>query len=313
MTKELKIVFLDAGTIGKDVSLDPISSLGKLTTYQTTAPEEIVSRAAGCDVLIVNKIKIGRKEIDAMPGLRLICEAATGTDNIEVEYATLKGIPVKNVRAYSTESVVQLTFTILLAAAGQIDYFDNAVKSGSYSKSNCFTDVSRAFLELNGKRYGIIGLGNIGGRVAEIAKAFGMEVVYYPTSGKPHSEKYPAVYLDEMMRTCDVISIHAPMNDKTRNLITYDKLALMKPTAYLLNLGRGGIINEEDLVRALNDNKLAGAGIDVFTKEPLPAESPYLKLNDMSKIVLTPHIGWCSREARMRLVEGIASNIRGLI
>ncbi len=313
MIKDLKIVFLDAGTMGKDVSLDPIAEFGKLTTYEYTAPEEIITRAAGCDVLIVNKIKIGRKEIDAMPGLRIICEAATGTDNIDVEYATSKGIPVKNVKGYSSESVVQLTFTILLAVAGQIGYFDSAVKSGNYSKSNCFTDVSRAFLELSGKRYGIIGLGNIGGRVAEVAKAFGMDVVYYPTSGKPHSEKYPAVYLDEMMRTCDIISVHAPMNDNTRNLITYEKLALMKPTAFILNLGRGGIINEADLVRALNDNKLAGAGIDVFTKEPLPLDSPYMNVNDKSKIILTPHIGWCSREARMRLVEGIAANISSLV
>lgn len=310
MKKDLDIVFLDAGTIGRDILLDPLASIGKLTTYDYTLPEDVISRSKGCDILIVNKVKIGKKEIDSIPNLRLICEAATGTDNIDVEYAASKGIPVKNVKGYSTESVVQLTFTILLAVAGQIEYFDNAVKSGSYSKSNCFTDVSRAFLELSGKRYGIIGLGNIGSRVADIAKAFGMEVVYYPTSGKPHSEKYPAVYLDEMMRTCDVISIHAPMNDKTRNLITYDKLSLMKPTAYILNLGRGGIINEEDLVRALNENKLAGAGIDVFTKEPLPADSPYMKLKDKSKIILTPHIGWCSREARMRLVDGIADNIK---
>ena len=313
MKEDLKIVFLDAATVSLEPEIEELAALGKLTLYKSTAPEEVIERATGCDVIITNKVKITKEVIDALPSLKMICEAATGTDNIDVEYATSRGIPVHNVKGYSTDSVVQLTFTMLLAVSTHIDYFDNAVKSGSYSRSGCFTDISKTYMELAGKKYGIIGLGNIGRKVAEVAKAFGMDVVYYPTSGKPHTDKYPAVYLDELMKNCDFISVHAPMNERTRNLITYEKLSLMKPTAYIFNLGRGGIINEEDLVKALNEGKLAGAGVDVFTKEPLPEDSPYLKVEDKSKILLTPHIGWASKEARQRLIEGIAQNIKSIL
>ena len=311
--KELKIVFLDAGTVTLEDNIEELSSIGTLKLYKSTPQDLVIERAAGCDVLITNKVKITKEVIDALPSLKMICEAATGTDNIDVEYATGKGIPVHNVKGYSTDSVVQLTFTMLLAISTHIQYFDNAVKSGSYGKSGCFTDITRSYMELAGKRYGIIGLGNIGSKVAEVATAFGMEVLYYPTSGKPHTDKYPAVYLDELMKNCDFISVHAPMNNRTRNLITYEKLSLMKPSAYIFNLGRGGIINEADLVRALNEGKLAGAGIDVFTSEPLPADSPYHNLIDKEKIILTPHIGWVSKEARQRLIEGIAKNIKNIL
>lgn len=313
INNKLNIVFLDADTLGTDVSLDPISANGNLVIYPNTQPSQIVERAKDCDVLIVNKIKIGKEQIDALPNLKLICEAATGVDNIDVAYATSKGISVKNAKGYSTESVVQVNFTILLALLGNIEYFDNFVKSGDYTTSNCFTNVQRVFWELKGKKYGIIGLGNIGTKVAHIAQAFGMEVIYYPTSGKAHSNEFKAVSLDELMSNCDVISIHAPMNDNTRNLITYDKLKLMKKSAYIINLGRGGIINESDLVQALNDNCLAGAGIDVFTAEPLPADSPYFAIKDKSKILLTPHIGWCSREARESLISMVADNIKSIL
>ena len=199
---------------------------------------------------------------------------------------------------------------MVLSMVGQMQYFDSAVKSGNYSKGPSFTDVSKVFWELKGKRYGVVGLGNIGGKVAKIAQAFGMEVVYYSTSGNPHSEEFKAVSLEELMSECDVISVHCPLNERTNNLITYDKLKLMKPTAYIFNLGRGGIINETDLVTALNDGLLAGAGVDVFAKEPLPLDSPYFNVTDPSKILLTPHIGWASQEARTCLVEKIAENIR---
>lgn len=305
-----KIVFLDADTIGADVSLSPISELGELVTYPFTKPEEVFERVKDAEVVITNKVVIGKEQIDAAPNLKLICVAATGTNNVDIPYANSKGIPVKNAIGYSTESVVQVTFGMVLSMVGQMSYFDNAVKSGNYSKGPSFTDVTKCFWELKGKKYGVIGLGNIGSKVAHIAKAFGMDVVYCPTSGKAHSDEFEARTLDQLMAECDVISIHAPLNERTNNLVTYDKLKLMKPTAYIFNLGRGGIINESDLVKALNDNLLAGAGVDVFVKEPLPLDSPYLKLNDPSKILLTPHIGWASKEARICLVGKIAENIR---
>ena len=305
-----KIVFLDADTMGSDVSLQPIAGQGELVTYPFTKPEEVFERIQGFDVIITNKVVIGKEQIDACPTLKLICVAATGTNNVDIPYANSKGIPVKNAIGYSTESVVQVTFGMVLSMVGQMQYFDSAVKSGNYSKGPLFTDVSKVFWELKGKKYGVVGLGNIGSKVAHIAKAFGMEVVYYSTSGNPHSDEFQAVSLEQLMSECDVISVHCPLNERTNNLITYDKLKLMKPTAYIFNLGRGGIINEADLVQALNDNLLAGAGVDVFAKEPLPLESPYLKVNDPSKILLTPHIGWASQEARICLVEKIAENIR---
>lgn len=305
-----KIVFLDAATVGTDVSLDPISGLGELVTYPYTAPEEVPERIRDCEVLIVNKVIIGKEQIDAAPRLKLICVAATGTNNVDIPYAASKGIPVKNAVGYSTESVVQITFSMVFSLVSKLPYFDSAVKSGKYSRGNSFTDVSECFYELKGKRYGIIGLGNIGTRVAQIAEAFGMEAVYCPTGGKPHSDKYRALSLEELLATSDVVSVHAPLNERTNNLITYDKIKRMKPSAYLLNMGRGGIINEADLVKALDQGLIAGAGIDVYTKEPLPADSPYLKLKNTSGIILTPHIGWASREARECLVRKIAENIR---
>lgn len=304
------IVFLDADTLGTDVSLSPISSLGNLITYPYTAPQEVIERIKECDVLIVNKVIIGKEQINAAPRLKLICVAATGTNNIDIPYANSKGISVKNAIGYSTDSVVQVTFAMVLSLVGQLPYFDQAVKSGKYSKGNSFTDVSKVFQELKGKKYGIIGLGNIGSRVAKIAQAFGMEVLYYPTSGIAHSTEYKAVGLEQLMQECDILSVHAPLNEKTNNLITYEQLKQMKPSGHILNMGRGGIINEADLVQALNENLLAGAGVDVFTKEPLPQDSPYFRLKDSSKILLTPHIGWASKEARECLIEKIAENIR---
>lgn len=306
----MKIVFLDADTIGSDISLSPISNLGEFTTYPFTKPDEVFDRIKDADVIITNKVIIGKEQVDAAPKLKLICVAATGTNNVDIPYANSKGIPVKNAIGYSTESVVQITFAMVLTMVCKMSYFDNAVKSGNYSKGPSFTDVSKCFFELKGKKYGVIGLGNIGSKVARIAQAFGMEVVYYSTSGTAHSNEFKNVSLEELMQTCDVISVHAPLNERTNNLITYKYLKLMKPTAYIFNLGRGGIINEADIVQALNENLLAGAGIDVFCKEPLPLDSPYLKVNDPDKILLTPHIGWASKEARACLIDKIAENIK---
>lgn len=305
-----KIVFLDADTIGADIDMSPISSLGEYTSYPFTKPEEVFERIQDCDVLIVNKVIMGKEQIDAAPNLKLICVAATGTNNIDIPYANSKGVIVKNAIGYSTDSVVQITFSLVMALVNQVAYFDDAVKSGKYSNGRLFTDVSKIFWQLKGKKYGVVGLGNIGSRVAKIAQAFEMDVVYYPTSGVAHSDEFKAVSLDELMQECDIVSIHAPLNERTNDLIKYEHLKQMKKSAYIINLGRGGIINEADLVQAINENLIAGAGVDVFTKEPLPKDSPYFNIKDMSKVILTPHIGWASQEARTCLVEKIAENIR---
>lgn len=306
---KLNICFLDRATLG-DTSLDPIAALGDLVCYDTTSPEAIEARIADAEVIITNKVVIGRREIDAAPRLRLICVAATGTNNIDLDYAAERGIPVRNVAGYSTESVVQTTFMHLLNLIGRAPHYDQQIKSGAYSRSGLFTYMGCSWSELHGKRIGIIGLGTIGSRVAAIAEAFGMEVVYYPTSGKAHCDCYPAVALNELLATADVVSIHAPLNDRTRGLIGYEELNRMKPTAILLNAGRGGIVDETALAHALDEERLAGAGLDVFAVEPLPADSPLLTIKHPERLSLTPHTAWASREARERLVAKIAENIR---
>ncbi|MFA7116651.1 MAG: D-2-hydroxyacid dehydrogenase [Bacteroidales bacterium] len=307
----MKIVFLDAITLGDDVSLEPLKSLGDLTMYDNTSEDQINERIAECEVLIVNKVEIKKDNIDHASKLKLICEAATGIDNIDHEYAKSKNILVKNVKGYSTESVAEVTMMLMLNLAGHGIYFDDFVKSGKYSKSGIFTDVTNPFFELKGKKLGIIGMGSIGQRVAEIATVFGMKISYYSTSGTSHCTKYPSVSINELLAESDIISINAPMNEKTNNLLTYNMLSKMKSTAYIINIGRGGIINETDLVKALNDNKIAAAGIDVFTEEPIGNSHPYLsELKDKSKIILTPHIGWTSLEARNVLINMVADNIR---
>ena len=305
----MKIVFLDSATLGRDVSLEPLSALGELVCYESTPPEKVFGRIADCEVLIVNKVKVGKAQIDAAPRLRLICEAATGVNNIDVGYAESRGIPVRNVAAYSTESVVQTTFMHLLTLVQGRGYYDSFIKDGLYSASGCFTCMDIAFNELDGKSIGIIGLGTIGSRVARVAEAFGMKVSYYSTSGTNHSSEYPSLPLDELMSSCDVISVHAPLNERTDGLVGYRELSLMKRSAYLLNMGRGGIVVEADLARALDEGLLAGAGLDVFSSEPLPSGHPFLNMAHPERLSLTPHIAWASIEARKRLVAGIAANI----
>lgn len=307
----MKIVFLDAQTLGNDVSLESVSSLGEYVSYPSTTPDKTIERIAGADVVITNKVYMGKEQIDACPTLKLICVAATGTNNVDTSYAASKGIPVRNAIDYSTESVAQVTFMHILNLVGKGFYFDNYVKDGSYSASGCFTNATNPFFEIKGKTIGIVGLGNIGSRVARIASAFGMNVIYFPTSGKPHSEEYEAeTDLAKFLGKCDIVSVHCPLNERTNGLIGYNELCRMKKSAYIVNMGRGGIIVEEDLAKALNDGIIAGAAVDVFTKEPFAADHPYMKVADKSRILLTPHIGWASKEARECLVRKIAENIR---
>ena len=304
-----EIVFLDVATIGTVVNLKQLNKLGKIDFFDDTLPEQVIERAVGKDILITNKVEITAEIIDQLPDLRLICVAATGINNIDIAYAEKKEIQVKNVVNYSSDSVAQLTFTMLLHLVNKPGYYDNYVKSGAYAKSNSFTHHGEPFWELRGKRMGIIGLGTIGRQVARIAESFGMEVVFYSTTGRNNNINYKRFELDDLLKNSDVISIHAPMNDRTRGLISYDKMKLMRPCAILLNLGRGGIVIEKDLARALNDNLIGGAGIDVMVNEPIEADNPLLKLYDKSKLIITPHMAWASKEARELLVQKIGQNI----
>lgn len=304
----MKIVFLDAATMG-DVSFAPIAQFGELVCYDSSTPEQAIERVADCEVLIINKVLVTPELIDAAPKLKLICESATGVNNIDLEYAASKGIPVRNAVGYSTSSVVQATFMQILSLMGQGPYYDDCVKSGRYSAMEMFTDPSVSWTELDGKRIGIIGMGNIGSRVAKIAHAFGMEVCYYSTSGTGHCKDYPCLSLEELMKTSDVVSIHAPLNERTAGLIGADELAMMKSTALLVNMGRGGIVDEAALAAATDAGTIAGAALDVFVKEPVPADNPLLHVKHPERLRLAPHAAWASVEARRRLVRQIADNI----
>lgn len=304
----MKIVFLDAATMG-DVSFAPIAQHGELVCYDSSTPGQAIERVADCQVLIINKVLVTQELIDAAPKLKLICESATGVNNIDLEYASSKGIPVRNAVGYSTSSVVQATFMQILSLMGQGPYYDDCVKSGRYSAMEMFTDPSVSWTELEGKRIGIIGMGNIGSRVARVAQAFGMEVCYYSTSGTGHCKDYPCLSLEELMRTSDVVSIHAPLNERTAGLIGAAELAWMRPSALLVNMGRGGIVDEAALAEAINDGTIAGAALDVFVKEPVPADNPLLHVKHPERLRLAPHAAWASVEARQRLVQQIADNI----
>ncbi|PSR52308.1 D-2-hydroxyacid dehydrogenase [Adhaeribacter arboris] len=305
----MKIAFLDTKTMGDIPNLKDLEKFGKVNYYATTNPSETLGRCLDQDIVILNKVELDRSIIEKCAQLKLICVAATGTNNIDVTAAQEKGIRVKNVVDYSTNSVAQLTFAILLQLIHNVPYFNNYVKLSKYSRNDIFTHLGPSFSEIAGKRFGIIGLGNIGRQVAKIAVAFGAEVVYYSTSGKNSNPEYPRLELPEFLATCDIISIHAPLNEHTRNLIAYPQLRQMKPTALLINAGRGGIVQEADLTQALNEDLIAGAGLDVFEKEPIQADNPLLKITNPQKLVLTPHVAWSSREARTLLMEKVIQNI----
>ena len=304
----MKIVFLDAATMG-DVSFEPIARLGEFMTYAASTQEQARERVKDVDVLIINKIIVDKELIDAAPSLKLICISATGVNNIDVEYAASKGIPVRNVAGYSTDSVVQSTYMHILSLVGGAPYFDRSVKSGDYSRSGMFTDPNWNWWELAGKTIGIIGMGNIGKKVASIAEAFGMKVCYFSTSGTGHCKDYPCLSLEELLAVADIVSVHAPLNDRTNGLIGEHELSLMKPTAFLVNMGRGGIVLEHALADAVDNGVIAGAGLDVFAAEPLPLDHPYLHMKHPERMSLAPHVAWASVEARTRLVSMIADNI----
>jgi len=303
------IVFLDADTLGEVNGLYQLTKLGNLTVYQSTPHEQRIERVHGREIIISNKVIIDKEVMDACPTLKLICIAATGMNNVDLDYASQKGITVKNVAGYSTESVVQHTFSMLFYLMSNMRYYDDFVKQHKYADSLLFTHHGRPFQELAGKKYGIIGMGIIGKRIAAVAQAFGAEVYYYSASQKNLDTGYRRVSLNELLSECDIISIHCPLTDSTRDLIGYEQLRKMKKEALLINAGRGGIVNESDLAWALNESLIGGAGLDVLLKEPPDASNPLFHVSHPEKLLITPHIAWASVESRERLMEGIIANI----
>jgi glycerate dehydrogenase len=304
----MKILILDALTFGA-TDLSAFDTLGEVEIHQTTSPKETSSRIVDATVIVTNKVVITKEHMLGAKGLKLICIAATGMNNVDLEAAKELGIEVKNVAGYSTDSVIQHTFSMLFYLLGHSRYYDEVVKDGRYSRSKIFTDVSQPFFEVKGKKWGIIGLGAIGHGVANIASAFGAEVVYFSTSGISRQEPYVCVALDELLRSCDIITIHAPLNKKTDNLLDYEALNLCKEGATILNLGRGGIINEEAVAKIIDEKNLF-FGLDVLTKEPMIENHPLLSVKKRDNLYITPHIAWTSVEARDTLIANVIVNIK---
>ena len=305
-----QIVILDTETLGADLDLTPLEAFGDVVRHKITLPSETAEYIKDAHIVITNKAVITKAMMAQASRLELICIAATGMNNVDLEAAKALRIPVKNVAGYSTASVVQHTFAMLFYLMEHMRYYDDAVQSGLWQMSGIFTDITHPFSELADKKWGIIGLGTIGVEVARIAKAFGAAVSYHSTSGAyiNHPE-FPHQSLQMLLETSDIISIHAPLNEHTYNLINDTNLPLLKVGAILLNLGRGGIINETDLAYEL-DRREIYAGLDVLEKEPIDESNRLLHIEHKERLLITPHIAWTSIEARKRLLHGIVENIK---
>ena len=304
-----KIVVLDGKTLGR-VDYIKLNEFGQVTYYDETAPNQVSERIKEANIILTNKVVLSREHLEEAKNVELICEMATGFNNIDIEYARERKIAVTNVAGYSTNTVAQHTFATVLHLYDKISYFDEFVKSGEYSKSGMFTNVEKTYNDLCGKVWGIIGLGAIGKKVASIAEAFGARVIYYSTSGKNSTTEYKRVEFEELLEKSDIISIHAPLNENTKGLINYEALSKMKRNVILANMGRGPIVVDTDLARAIDEDIIGGAALDVFKVEPIPEDNPIMKVTRKDKLVLTPHIAWASEEARNRLFKDLLENIK---
>ena len=307
----MKLVILDRKSLGNDVDVSVFDRFGEVVVYDLTKENETLERVKDADIVITNKVLITKEHMDKSK-MKLICITATGTNNVDLTYAKEKNIPVKNVAGYSSSSVVQVAFSMIFHFVTKLNYYKKYVDEGNWQKSELFTHIDAPFFELDGKRVGVIGLGDIGRNFAKKASAFGCEVVYYSTSGKNSNSEYKKVELDELLKTSDIISIHCPLNDDTKNLLNYENMKTIKDGAILLNLGRGGIINEADLAKIIDEKEIY-CGIDVVSVEPILESNPLLKVRNKKQLLLTPHIGWASIEARTKLIKMVASNIEEFI
>ena len=303
-----KIVFLDEYSIAGR-SLEKITSQGEYIAYENTAKEQVVERLKGATIAITNKVVIDGEAMRQLPDLKLICIAATGMNNVDLEAAKELGIEVKNAVGYSTISVAETTITSALALARNVVYFNKYFHDGRYAKADRAFCYDRHTFQISGKKWGIVGMGNIGREVARLASAFGCEVRYFSTSGVKREEQYPAMELNELLAWSDIVSVHSPLTERTRGLIGRNELQLMKPTSIIINVARGGIIDEAALAEALDNGWVAAASLDVFSVEPL-RESPLYNIKDKYRLLASPHNAWSAAEAIDRLIECVAENIR---
>lgn len=309
----MKIAILERDSLGIDVDMSEIENLGEVTVYASTTVENAAEHIADADLIIANKLPLNEETLKNAGNLKFIAQTATGTNNVDFSYTNAKGIGVANVPSYSTDSVAQHTFALLLYLVEKMRFFDDYVKKGTYSNSSCFSCLEMIYPEITGKTWGIIGMGAIGQKVARIAEAFGCQVICYSASGRTYDLPYEQVSWDSLLERADILSVHAPLNEYTQGLMNYEAFCKMKNSAYFINVGRGPIVVEEDLLRALEEEKIRGAGLDVLCKEPLPIDSPLLRFQDSNRLIITPHVAWATSEARQRCVDVVAENIKAFL
>jgi len=309
----MKISILERDSLGIDVDMSAIEKLGEVTVYAATTLETAPEHIGDADIIIANKLPLNEQTLKDAKNLKFIAQTATGTNNVDFDYTNAKGIGVANVPSYSTDSVAQHTFSLLLYLVEKMRFFDDYVKNGTYSKSSCFSCLDMIYPEIAGKTWGIIGMGAIGQKVAQIATVFGCKVITYSASGRTYDMPYEQVDFDTLLAQSDILSVHAPLNEYTKDLMNYDAFCRMKESAYFINVGRGMIVVEEDLARALNEGQIRGAGIDVMRIEPIPIDNPLLKIQDSSKLIITPHTAWATSEARQRCVDVVTENIKAFL
>lgn len=309
----MKIVILERNSAGVDISMEPIYRLGEVTEYANTLTPQVAERIKDAQIIVANKVKLNEETLKDAPDVKLICLFATGYDNVDLEYCSSRGIKVANMRDYSTPAVVQHTFTLALWLLEKMSYYDQYVKSGAYAAQDRFSNFDRPFHELDGKTWGIIGMGNIGRKVASIATMFGCHVIFYSASGKSSCTDYERVEFDELLQRSDILSLHCPLSDRTRYLIDLTALRKMKKTAILINVARGAVVNNAELYTALEEGSIEAAGLDVIEQEPISKDNPLCRIQDSTKLIMTPHMAWASTEARTRLIDGTAKNIEAFL
>ena len=309
----MKIVELDRETLGYDIDTSVLKTIGSFEEHEAADLETTREYIKDADVIIFNKTKMNEELLKDAPNVKLLAITATGFDNIDLEYCKSRGIAAANVKAYSTPAVAQHTFAMALFILEKISYYDEYVKSGKYSSQSGFCNFDEKYNELSGKTWGIIGMGNIGRSVARIAEAFGCKVIFYSASGNSTCTDYERVELETLLKESDVLSIHCPLSDRTRNLINRDTLKLMKRNAILINVARGPVVNDADLAEALNNGTIAGAGLDVLGVEPMEKDNPLGLIKDSRKLLITPHMAWASVESRQRCFDEVFENIRAFM
>lgn len=309
----MKLVILERNSVGTDVDVSCFEKFGEVTCYPNTVAANTSERVKDADIILANKAPLNESTLKDAPNVKLICLLATGFDNVDLAYCKSRSIKVTNVVNYCTSTVAQHTLLLALALSEKIAFYDDYVKSGAYSAQDRFSNFDRTFYDLEGKTWGIIGMGTIGRRVAGLAQAFGCRVIFYSASGKSTCTDYERVEFDTLLQESDILSLHCPLSDRTRGLINKDALSKMKETAILVNVARGPVVDTQALYDALVTDQIAGAGLDVLEQEPMAKDNPLARIKDSTKLIITPHMAWASLESRTRLVDEVVKNIEAFL